>query len=203
MTKHDQINSRTFHGEVRPDDFASALVAEFNRGNLRAKKVGRRNQLIVQITSRPSPSSGGQTAISVHLTKVDDGVQVRIGQQEWLGIAASLGVTALSVLSRPLSIVQRLDDIAQDISSLQLTTRIWETLARTAEHLGASHELSDKLKRLTCDHCLTANPVGSPSCIACGAPLGPNQPVACQRCGYILYPDEIICPQCGAENTPV
>jgi uncharacterized paraquat-inducible protein A len=202
MMARNQIDSRTFHGEVHPDDFASALVAEFNRGNLRAKKVGRRNQRIVQITSRPSPSSGGQTAISVHLTKVEDGVQVRIGQQEWLGIAASLGVTALSVLSRPLSILHRLDDLAQDLSSLQLTTRIWETLARTAEHLGASHELSDKLKRLTCEHCLTANQVGSPHCIACGAPLGPNQPVTCQRCGYILYPDEIVCPQCGAENTP-
>ena len=199
---NQQQESRTFHGDVTPEDFGAALVAEFNRGNLRAKMVGRRNQRIVQITSRPMRASGGQTAISVHLTKMEDGVQVRIGQQEWLGIAASLGVSALALVSKPLTILGRLDDIAQDISSLQLTTRIWETLARTADHLGASHELSEKLRRLTCRYCLTANPVGEPHCISCGAPLGPNQPVGCNHCGYILYANETTCPQCGRENLP-
>jgi uncharacterized paraquat-inducible protein A len=128
---------------------------------------------------------------------VEDGVLARLGQQEWLGVAASLGTTALGALRNPLTLLGRLDDLAQDISSLQLTDRVWQTVVRTAESLGASHEISERLRRLTCSYCLTANPVGEPRCIACGAPLGPEQPSACPHCGYIVGAGEVTCPQCG------
>ncbi len=187
----------TFHGPIKAQDFATALMAEFNQGNLRSQAVGERDHLVVQIVSVDRPLSGGRTALTIHLSEIEDGVHVQIGQQEWLGIAASLGRTALDLLRNPLFLLGRLDDVAQDITSLQLQDRIRETLQRTAETLGASHEISERLRRLTCDHCQTANPVGEPHCIACGAPLGPSQPIACLKCGYITQQGAIYCPKCG------
>ena len=192
------MEEKTFHGPVSPDDFARALIAEFDQGNFAVRQVGRGSTKVVQIASAPDAASGGKTAITVQLTAVEDGVHVRVGQQDWLGVAASMGLTALSALRRPALLLSRLDDLAQDIASLQLSTRIWQTIAATASALGVSHELSERLRRLTCSYCLTANPVGAPSCIACGAPLGPNQPLACPNCGYIVDAGTRVCPQCSA-----
>ena len=192
------MEQKTFYGPVSPDDFARALIAEFNQGNLIARSIGRGNQRIVQIATTASPSSGGRTAITVHLTAVEDGVHVQLGQQDWIGVAASLGFSALAALSRPTNLLHRLDDIAQDISSLQLAMRIWQAISDAAETLGVSHELSERLRRLSCEYCRTANPVGVPHCIACGAPLGPNQPIACHNCGFLLEADDPTCSQCGA-----
>jgi hypothetical protein len=192
------MEQKTFYGLISPDDFAQALIAEFHQGNLIARAIGRGDQRIVQIATPPMPHSGGRTAITVHLTAVEDGVHVRLGQQDWLGVAASLGVSALATLHRPINLLHRLDDIAQDISSIQLAMRIWQAISDAAEALGVSHELSDRLRRLSCEYCRTANPVGIPHCIACGAPLGPNQPVACIECGFLLEREDLTCPQCGS-----
>lgn len=191
------LEQKTFFGEIGVDDLARALVAEFHQGNLVSKVIGRGDQRIVQIASPIDTRSGGRTAISVHLTTVEDGVHVRVGQQDWIGVATSMGFTALTALRRPTALLGRLDDLAQDIASLQLSTRIWKTISDTAESLGAAHELSERLRRLMCEYCLTANPVGAPHCVACGAPLGPNQPIACPTCGYIVEHDQSVCPECS------
>jgi len=192
------IEQRVFYGPVKPSDFAQALVAEFDQGELEAQQVGSGDKQVVQIATRRHPTSGGRTALTIQLTAVEDGVMVRMGRQDWLGVAASLGMTALMAFFKPITFVSRVDDLAQDISALGLVDRAWDTIARTARSLGASHELSERLRRLTCVHCLTANPVGAPACIACGAPLGPAQPTACPKCGHILTPGMIRCSECGA-----
>ncbi|MGD2057127.1 MAG: zinc ribbon domain-containing protein [Anaerolineales bacterium] len=191
------LEKKTFYGDITVDDFVRALTAEFHQGNLITKVVGRGDQRIIQIASPARAQSGGRTAITVHLTKVEDGVHVRVGQQDWIGVATSMGFTALTALRRPAALLHRLDDLAQDIASLQLSTRIWKTISETAESLGAAHELSERLRRLMCEYCLTANPVGAPHCVACGAPLGPNQPLVCPSCGYLVDHDERICPECS------
>jgi hypothetical protein len=119
-----------------------------------------------------------------------------LGQQAWLGVAASLGMSALAALRNPFSLLGRLDDIAQDIENLQLGEKIWQVIDQSARSAGASTELSDRLKRLTCEHCGTANPVGDPSCMACGAPLGKAQPRTCRNCGYVARPDDKKCENC-------
>jgi DNA-directed RNA polymerase subunit RPC12/RpoP len=187
---------RTFHGNITPQDFAGALNAEFNRGNLRVRQVGRGDGIMVQITSPSLPTSGGTTALTVFLQDIEDGVTVQLGQQEWLGVAASLGKTALMAFRNPLSILGRFDDVAQDISALQLSDRIWQTITQTADQLGASFELSERLRRLVCPYCTTANPVGAPHCSACGAPLGSVQPITCPNCGYVTDAGTSVCPQC-------
>ncbi|HEY44077.1 MAG TPA: zinc ribbon domain-containing protein [Anaerolineae bacterium] len=191
---------RTFHGSIAPDDLARVLIAEFDHGNLTARQVGRGNHRVVQIASRVIPASGGRTAITVHLSKVEDGVLVNIGQQAWMGVIASLGITTLAAIRNPLSLIGRLDDLAEDIASLQLTERIWLTLERTADSLGASYEISERLRRLVCGYCDTANPVGEPHCVACGAPLGHAQPRTCHECGFVVAAGTQICPEC---NTPL
>jgi len=190
------METKIYHGDISPLDFASALIGEFNQGNLRAQQVGRNKEIVVQIGTRQMRRSGGDTAMTVTLKKVEDGVAIQIGKQSWLGIAASLGTTALAAFRHPFHLLGRLDDVAQDIESLQIADRVWEVIEDTARIKGASFELSERLKRMVCTYCNTANPVGEPSCIACGAPLGDSQPDTCPHCGFVVHKEESVCPHC-------
>ncbi len=191
------MNQRIYHGNIDPIDLANALIGYYNRGNFRVQRIGDANKLVVQIATQNRPMSGGQTALSVIFQRIEDGVSAQIGEQAWLGVAASLGVSAIAVLRNPLNLLNRLDDIAQDIESLQLSEEVWKVLDQTARSLGATQELSERLRRMTCEYCGTANAVGEPHCTACGAPLGTVQPITCRRCGYVVYQNEITCPNCG------
>lgn len=190
------MERKIFHGNIKPVDIAQALTGEFNQGNLRAQTLGQSDKMVVQIGTKPNTMSGGQMAITVTIQKWEDGIMVELGQQAWLGVAASLGASALAALRNPLSLFGRLDDIAQDIESLQIGERIWQVVAQTAKAAGVSTELSERLKRVTCEYCGTANPMGEPSCIACGAPLGKAQPNTCKNCGYIYTPGDKVCGHC-------
>lgn len=192
------MDQKTYHGSLRPSDLAQALIAEFNSGNLRAQQIVHEDDVIVQIASARAPASGGSTAVTVHLSPIEDGVNVRLGQQEWLGVAASLSRTAFLALLNPMALIGRIDAIADDISAFQLTGRIWDTIDRTAQGHGAAFELSERLRRVTCEYCLTANPVGEGACIACGAPLGPSQPIACPKCGFVSPATSAFCANCGS-----
>jgi hypothetical protein len=191
------MEQRIYHGILTPTDIAQALMASFDRGNMRAQSLGDNKKMIVQIATRPGAISGGQTALTVTLQQVTDGVMVELGQQAWLGVAASLGQTAISALRNPFALLGRLDDLAQDIENLQLSENVWNVINQTAQALGASHQLSDRLTRIVCDYCSTANPVGEPNCIACGAPLGNLQPLTCGKCGYVIAREDTVCPNCG------
>jgi RNA polymerase subunit RPABC4/transcription elongation factor Spt4 len=190
------MERKIYHGNIKPVDIAQALLGEFNHGNMRAQTIGQSDKLIVQVGTRPEAMSGGQTALTVTIQKLEDGIMVELGQQAWLGVAASLGMSALAALRNPFSLIGRLDDIAQDIENIQIHERIWQVIAQTVQAAGASMELSDKLKRLACEYCHTANPVGMASCAACGAPLGNVQPHTCKKCGYVIYSGDMICPNC-------
>lgn len=191
------MQPRIFHGNLTPAELARALIGQFQRGNWRAQALGSGDQIVVQIATREYAPSGGQTALAVHLQKVEDGVSVQIGQQGWLGVAASLGQTALATLMNPWNLLGRLDDLAQDIENLQMTEQVWRCVEGVARAAGASFELSERLKRMVCEYCNTANPVGEPACIACGAPLGGAQPRTCLNCGFVVKTGEAVCPNCG------
>jgi DNA-directed RNA polymerase subunit RPC12/RpoP len=192
------MEPRIYHGEITPDQIAEVLTARFNRGNLRALQYGQGKQVIVQIGTRPGLGSGGQTALTVTLQKVADGISVQMGKQNWFGVAASLGTTALATLRNPFGLLGRLDDLAQDIESIRLTEEVFETVGAAARAAGASFELSERLKRMVCEYCNSANPVGEACCLACGAPLGSVQPTTCPRCGFVIKTNEPVCPNCRA-----
>jgi len=191
------MERKIFHGKIKPVDIAQALIGEFNQGNLHAQTLGQSDKMIVQISTSPGAMSGGQTTITVTIQKLEDGIMVDLGQQAWLGVAASLGTSALAALRNPFHLLGRLDDIAQDIENLQISERVWQVIAQSARAAGVSTELSDRLKRITCEYCGAANPVGEPSCIACGAPLGKMQPNTCRNCGYVVQPGDKKCKNCN------
>lgn len=191
------MERRIFHGKLNPIDLAEALTANFNRGNLHTQTLGNSERLIVQIATRPNAPSGGETALTLTIQKIEDGILVQMGQQAWLGVAASLGHTALTLMRNPMALLGRIDDLAQDIENLQLSEKVWQVIGEVSRAAGASQELSERLRRVTCAYCGTANPVGEPACIACGAPMGANQPTTCQNCGFVVFKNESVCPQCG------
>jgi predicted RNA-binding Zn-ribbon protein involved in translation (DUF1610 family) len=191
------MDRRVFHGSITPSDVAQALTAEFNQGNTQTQLLGESGNLTVQIASSQFSRSGGKTAVSVNIQQIDDGIMVQVGELQWLGVAASLGQTAISALLNPLNLLGRLDDIAQDVSSLQLNEKIWQIISNVARAAGANQELSERLSSVTCEFCGSANHVGASTCIACGAPLGAAQPKTCPKCGFVLTHDEKSCPNCG------
>ncbi|MEW6094412.1 MAG: zinc ribbon domain-containing protein [Chloroflexota bacterium] len=191
------MERRVYHGNITPTDVAQALMAEFNQGNLRTQLLGESDNLTIQVASAQFAQSGGKTALSINIQKHEDGVLVQVGEQQWLGVAASLGQTAIAALLNPLNLLGRLDDIAQDVSNLQLSEKVWQVVGEVVRAKGASTEISERLSRLTCEYCGAANPVGEATCVACGAPLGKSQPKACKACGYVLKGEEKFCPNCG------
>ncbi len=190
------METRIFHGSITPKEVGRTLVASFNRGNLHSQMIGSGKQVVVQIATHRRARSGGQTALTVTIQKHADGVAVQVGKQNWMGVAASLGKTAFSALRNPFSLLGRLDDIAQDIESLKITERIWEVIQELARTKGVSHHISERLRRLACGYCNTANEVGEPQCVACGAPLGGAQPRTCVQCGFVVTSNEVVCPNC-------
>ena len=191
------MEKQIFHGDLTPIDLARTLSAAFNRSNLFTKVAGSGDKITVQISSRPLARSGGHTALTINIQKVTDGVLVQLGKQSMLGIMASLGESAWATFRNPFNLLHRLDDIAQDIENLQLDDDVWEVITKAAHAAGASYEISEKLRRLTCEYCEAANPVGKSNCLACGAPLGNSQPKTCLSCGYVVSEDKTICPNCN------
>jgi predicted Zn-ribbon and HTH transcriptional regulator len=180
------MSERSYHGDIAPADLAGALIAAFNQGNMQCQQVGQGDKVMVQIAVRDHARSGGQGALSVTMQRNADGVTVGIGQHEWLGAAASLGQTALVTLMNPWNLVGRLDDIAQDITSLTLEQQVWDAIEKYAHTAKATKALSARLQTLVC-----------PYCENCGAPLGEAQPVACPKCGNVMASKTKFCANCG------
>jgi RNA polymerase subunit RPABC4/transcription elongation factor Spt4 len=195
------MEKRTYHGNITPQDIGRALVAEFDQGNMQAQLIGGDARIVVQVASRTFRESGGHTAMTVVLEKIEDGVMVQLGDQQWFGVAASMGQTALAALRNPLTLLGRLDDLAQDITSIQLTESIWQAIQRTAEAAGAGYQISERLRRTECAYCGAAVPVGEATCPACGGPLGTVQPKACTKCGFVPPAGAHNCPKCGTKMT--
>ena len=192
------MEHRTYHSDITPEDLAQALVAEFSRGNMRAQRLASSEGALVQIASREGAVSGGKTGITVTIHRVEDGVTVSLGEQEWLGTAASLAQTGLAALLNPWSLVGRLDDLAQDVTALTLSEQIWAAIEKFVRAAGASKEISERLRAVACPNCGTANAVGAAKCVSCGAPLGGVQPLSCSNCGNVMPAGSKFCSNCGA-----
>lgn len=191
------MTTRIYHGDIQPEDLARNLIAYYNRGNYQVQRYGSGDKLAVQIATRENRRSGGQTAMTANISKVEDGVSITLSNQMWFGLAASLGLTAISALRNPFTLINRFDDIAQDVESLQLEEAIWDVINQTARQYGIGKNLSERLSRTVCPYCLTANPIASSRCLACGAPLGEVQPATCQNCGFVVNKNEKSCPNCN------
>ena len=190
------MSTRIYHGNLEPRIIANRLVAAFHRGNYTVQQIGSADNLAVQIATRTDRRSGGQTSLTANISRVADGISITLGKQNWFGLAASLGMTALTAVRNPFSLISRLDDISQDVDSITLEDQIWEVSEQAARQLGAGQALSRRMSRTVCPYCLTGNEFGAGRCIACGAPLGEVHPTTCSNCGFIIYKKEATCPNC-------
>ena len=146
------MEQRIYHGNLSPSDISETLISHFNRGNLRAQQLGDSDRLIVQIGTRPGAMAGGDTTVSVILQKVEDGVAVQLGQQAWLGIAASLGTTALAAMRNPFNLLGRLDDLAQDIQNLQINEQVWQAIDEVSHGQLVLHKSFPTVCGVRCAH---------------------------------------------------
>lgn len=192
----EHMSTRIYHGDLDPQQIANHLNAAFHRGNYQVHQIGDKGNLAVQIATRQNRRSGGPTAMTAIISRVSDGLSISLGQQNLLGVAASLGLSALSAVRNPFSLIDRLDDIAQDVESITLEEQIWKVIDQTAHEYGTGQALSARLSRTVCPYCLTANEIAAGRCIACGAPLGEVQPLTCSNCGFVVQKNELICPNC-------
>lgn len=189
-----------FHGDIETEHFVNALKAHFERGNYRVQQMGQDDYIALQIATIPNISSGGSTSLSITFQKVPDGIAVEMGKQAVIGVAASFGLTALATLLNPRNLINRLDDLAQDISSIQLSDEVMSVLNQTARSFQATFDFSENIKKNVCEYCDTPNGINNSHCIACGAPLGSSLPKVCSNCGFVLPSSQSICPNC---NRPV
>lgn len=192
-----RVEQKFFHGAVHHAELARAIAQQFNRGNLQARIYSEQRRSVVELSTRAAAQSGGRTALSVIIQQHEDGVAVSMGQQDYLGVAASLGASALYVLRNPLNLLGRLDDVAQDVQYLRLGDEIQAVIDKEMRLRGASTQMSTRLQRDVCLYCSTPNVPGELNCVACGAPLTDLMPVSCSRCGYILKRDDQVCANCG------
>lgn len=191
------MTQKVFHGDITPEDLADALVGEFGRGDLNTNRSGDKDKIVVQIFTPQHRNSGGNTSLSLSIQQHEDGVLVDMGEQEFLGVMASLGSTAFSLFQNPLNIIGRLDDVASDVNSLQLPQKVWEAIERYCKTVGATKQISERLSSTVCPYCNAANKVGATACVQCGAPLGDAQPTACGKCGFVNIKGAKFCSNCG------
>jgi len=193
-----EMEQRTYRGDIDPEGLASALVARFNQGDLKAQRVmGQEGHLMVQIATREWGWGAACTALSVGIAPVEEGVRVTLGQQRWLDAAASLAITGLGALVNPLSLLERIDDIARDVGKLTLPDQVWDAVEHYCESVGARLGLAEKQLMVTCPYCGVGNPVGAGTCSACGGSLVDVQPVTCPKCGFVMPADAQFCSRCG------
>jgi DNA-directed RNA polymerase subunit RPC12/RpoP len=192
------MEQRTYRGDIDVEGLAGALMARFNHGDLMAQTVrGQEGHLMVQIATRQWGWGAARSALSVGIAPVEGGVRVTIGEQRWLDAAASLAITGLGALVRPLSILGRIDDIARDVGKLTLPDQVWKAVEHYVDSVGAKLGMSEKQVVVACPYCGVGNPIGVGVCSACGGTLAEVQPVACPECGFISAPEASFCSRCG------
>lgn len=195
------MTTKIYHGNLDVEEVARAVANFFHRGPLVTRLSTNGKKATVQIATHSQRQSGGATSLGISLNQVGDRLEVKVGEQSMLGVLGSLGKSAFLALRNPMSLLGRIDDIAQDIQHLELDEQVWRVIDQLASDAGASHDLTERLHRLSCEYCKTANPVGEGRCVACGAPLGDVQPATCANCGYAVYKQDKQCPNCATPLT--
>ena len=192
------MEQRTYHGDLKPDELANLLMAQFNQGNLAAQRYNQGDRVTVQVGTRDNRGRI-ENALAVTINGTSDGVNVSVGEQQWLGAAADLAQAGLGALFNPLSLLGNLGEIVSDVSSFSLPQQIWQTVDKYSRSVGAGLGGDPAKMAVACSYCGAANKPGAPTCIGCGAPLGEAQPVYCPQCGQVAPHNAQFCKRCGAK----
>ena len=192
------MEQRTYHGDLKPDELANLLMAQFNQGNSAAQRYNQGDRVMVQVGTRDNRGRV-ENALAVTISKTPDGVNVSVGEQQWLGAAADLAQAGLGALFNPLSLLGNLGEIVSDVSSFSLPQQVWQTVDKYSKSVGAGLGGDPAKRAVACPYCGVANSPGAPTCTGCGAPLGEAQPVYCLQCGQAEPHGSKFCARCGAK----
>lgn len=192
------MEQRTYHGDLKPDELANLLMAQFNQGNLAAQRFNQGDRVMVQVGTRDNRSRI-ENALAVTISKTLDGVNVSVGEQQWLGAAADLAQVGLGALFNPLSLLGNLGEIVSDVGSFSLPQQIWQMVDKYSKSVGAGLGGDPAKMAVECPYCGVANSPGAPTCTGCGAPLGEAQPVYCPQCGMQMRAGSQFCSRCGSK----
>jgi hypothetical protein len=86
------MEHRIFHGQFSSMNWWNACRIHFNRGNLIVQKVDYDDGVGIQIKTRDHPHRVGIPHWVSILNRWKMVYTVQVGQQTWMGIAASLGI---------------------------------------------------------------------------------------------------------------
>lgn len=195
----DKIEQRAYHGDIKPEDMARALVLRFDGAETRAQWMhGEGQRAIVQVSNRRVERNDADTAITTHITPTKTGVTVSVSEQRWLGIAADLARVGVKGWLNPMRLLTEFDNIARNVRWLGLRSEIWKAVDEYCQSRGSALGNAAILSSVICAYCGTPNDVGAHNCQACRAPLTTQQPIICHRCGTLNRAENSLCVNCGA-----
>ncbi|HEX6287758.1 MAG TPA: zinc ribbon domain-containing protein [Herpetosiphonaceae bacterium] len=193
------MEQRVYHGEVRPEGLAQALLDEWDREPTIAQAFGAEDYVVVQIGQRDAGwfDDEPRQALTLTIEPLTDGVQVTMGQQKWykeqnvqIFVGGLVGLLPF-FFGFPLGQFFGGDgDIPQTLPG-----RVWQSIDRYASSFGAATGKTQRLPTVACAECGVANPQGAERCSACGARL--DAAPTCPKCGYSNPPGANFCNRCG------
>ena len=198
------MEQRVYQGTIRPEDLVDVLLAEWDRDDTTAQAFSEPGRAIVQIGQREGSWFGDEPhqAITLDIESTDDGVQVTMGQQQWIKdngmqiFAGGLIGFFPFFFTFPLGQFFGGGEIDQSLPG-----RIWQTIDRYAANVGTAPATgkTQRLATIPCPECGVANPMAAERCSACGANLAPSS--ACANCGHVNPPGASFCNRCGSPLT--
>jgi ribosomal protein L40E len=195
------MEQRVYQGSIAPEELAQALLDEWDRDNTIAQAFGEAGQVIVQIGQREGGwlSDEPRQAITLQIEEVAEGLQVTMGQQQWIKDGGGTIMVGGLLGFFPFFFTFPLGGLFGDEGTIdqRLPGQIWQTVERYAGNRGAATGKTQRLATISCPECGVANPVGAERCSACGTALMPS--AGCPQCGHTNPPGARFCNRCGTQ----
>ncbi len=193
------MEQRVYNGAIRPEGLAQALLDEWDRDDTVAQAFTEEGRALVQIGQREGGlfSDEPHQALTLDIESIGDGVQVTMGQQQWIKdngmqiFAGGLIGFFPFFFAFPLGQFFGGGGLDQTLPG-----RIWQSIERYAANYGAATGETRRLTTVPCPECGVANPENAAHCSACGASLVPAS--ACPQCGHVNPPGANYCNRCGS-----
>jgi len=196
----ERIEQRAYHGALKSEELARALVIRFNEGETQAHWLpGDQGRAIVQVRSQRVEVGDPATSVTVHISPTKTGITVAVSEQKVLSVAADMAKSGVQAWRNPLRLLGELDDIARNVRWLGLRSEIWRAIDEYCQTQGSGRGAAGMLTSIVCPYCGTPNEVGARTCEACRAPLAEAQPIVCGKCGFLNVPQATLCTNCGAK----
>jgi ribosomal protein L40E len=193
------MEQRIYHGPIEPRRLAQALLDEWDQGETVAQALEAEGGVVVQIGQREVGWFGEEEprqALTLGIERLDDGVRVGMGQQQWYREGGQIFVGGL-IGFFPFFFAWPLGDLFRGPGSppdAELPAQIWRSVERFTAREGAATGPTRRLATVPCPSCGVANPQGAQRCSACGSALDQR---ACPTCGSTNPPGARFCIQCG------